>query len=169
MNAYQQCWWEQARSDHGVLAILRRQGVAPCHQLHYLQMVAEKLSKAYFLATSHEPPKKSHAGFCLFMRALLQVRQPKRQRIADIFGFGRFEDFQSWARTALPLVYDLERLAPALACDGPNPEYPWPHHSPQFVPAAFEFDVWRQLTDTGRGRQLVDVIATAVEQFPVYA
>ncbi|MDY0170703.1 MAG: hypothetical protein RBS80_29445 [Thermoguttaceae bacterium] len=87
----------------------------------------------------------------------------------DIFGFGRLEDFQSWTRTVLSLVYDLERLAPTLACNGPNPEYPWPHHSPQFVPATFEFDVWRQLSDTGRGRQLIQVIATAVEQFPVYA
>ena len=167
MNRYQQCWWEQARSDHAILVLLRRHGVAPCHQLHYLQMVTEKLSKAYFWR-SGTPPKKSHAGFGLFMRLLLQVSKSKRMKIAGIFGFGRFEDFQNWTRTTLTLAYDLERLAPALANDGPNPEYPWPQNAPQTIPATFDFDVWRQLTDTGRGRQLVQVIKTAVEQFPVY-
>jgi hypothetical protein len=63
---------------------------------------------------------------------------------------------------------NLEQLAPALANDGPNPEYPWPQNAPKYVPATFEFDVWRQLTETGRGRQLVQVIKAAVEQFPVY-
>ena len=87
---------------------------------------------------------------------------------AAIFAFGRFEDFQNWTRTALPLVYTLERLAPALAKDGPNPEYPWPQNAPQYVPATFDFDVWRQLTGTGRGRQLTQVIKAAVDQFPVY-
>ncbi|MGA2255760.1 MAG: hypothetical protein ABSG53_14030 [Thermoguttaceae bacterium] len=167
MNDYQRCWWEQAQSDHGALIAIRRQGAAPCHHLHYLQMVTEKLSKAYFWR-SGAPPRKSHAGFGLFMRLLQQIPQSRRQRIADIFGFGRFEDFQNWARTALPLVYALEKLAPALAKDGPNPEYPWPQNAPQFVPATFDFDVWRQLTETGRGRQLVQVIKAAVEQFPVY-
>ncbi len=167
MNEFQQCWWEQARSDHAVLVLLRRQGVAPCHQLHYLQMVTEKISKAYFWQ-SGAPPKKSHAGFGLFMRLLLQVPRAQRQQIADTFKFRRFEDFQNWTRTALPLVYELERLAPALAHDGPNPEYPWPQNTPKNVPAKFDFGVWRQVVDTGRGRQLVRVIEAAVEQFPVY-
>ena len=130
-------------------------------------MITEKLSKAYFWR-SGAPPKKIHTGFGLFMRLLLQVPQSQRQRIAAIFALGRFEDFQNWARLALNFVYAIERLAPALANDGPNPEYPWPHASPQFVPATFDFDVWRQLTDTGRGRQLIQVIQSALEQFPVY-
>lgn len=102
------------------------------------------------------------------MRLLLQIPQSERQRIADIFAFSRFEDFQNWTRKALELVYELERLAPALANDGPNPEYPWPQDSPKYTPATFDFDVWHQLTETGRGRQLMQVIKTAVEQFPVY-
>ncbi len=167
MNNYQQCWWEQARSDHAALVVLRRHGAAPCHQLHYLQMVTEKLGKAYFWRSS-APPKKSHAGFGLFMRLLLQVPQARRQQIAEIFAFRRFEDFQTWTRTVLPLVYELERLAPALAYDGPNPEYPWPQNAPQYIPATFDFDVWQQLTGTGRGRQLVQVIKAAVDKFPVY-
>ena len=134
MNDYQRCWWEQARSDHAVLVLLRRRNAASCHQLHYLQMTTEKLSKAYFWR-SGDPPKKSHIGFATFMRRLQQVSAPQRQQIADIFGFSRFAGFQSWSYNAMPLVYGLERLAPALAGDGPNPEYPWPQDAPQHVPA----------------------------------
>jgi hypothetical protein len=108
-------------------------------------------------------------GFGLFMRLLLQVPQSQRQRIAAIFGFARFKDFENWTRGALPLVYALEQLAPALAGDGPNPEYPWPHADPQYVPATFDFNVWQQLTETGRGRQLTQVVKAAVVQFPTYA
>ena len=97
-----------------------------------------------------------------------QVPQSQRQQIADIFAFGRFEDFQNWTRTVLPLIYELGRLALALAHDGPNPEDPRPSNAPQFVPATFDFEVWRQLTDTGRGRQLIQVIKAAVDNFPTY-
>lgn len=168
MNESQRCWWEQAKSDYAVLALLRRSGGAPCHQLHYLQMVTEKLSKAYFWR-SGAPSKKAHVGFGLFLRLLLQVPQNNRKKVTEVFEFKRFQDFQNWARAALPLVYAIEKLAPDLAQDGPNPEYPWPHAAPRYVPATFEFDVWRQLTGTGRGRQLLQVIGAAVNQFPVYA
>ena len=167
MNKYQQHWWEQAKSDHAVLVVLRRRGDAPCLQLHYLQMVTEKLAKAYFWRSS-TPPKRIHAGFGVFMRLLLQVPQPKRQQMADLFNFGRFVELQNWMSAALPLTYELERLAPALANDGPNPEYPWPHHAPKHAPATYNFPVWRQLTETSCGRQLLKFIETAIDRFPVY-
>jgi hypothetical protein len=167
MNNYQELWWQQARSDRDVLVFLRRQGAAPCHQLHYLQMVTEKLGKAYFWRSGTSPPR-SHAGFVQFMRFLGSVRASEREQIADVFAFGRFEDLQNWIRAVLPLAYALERLAPALAQDGPNPEYPWPRAAPEFAPATFEFDVWTRLTDTGRGRQLMQIIGVAVDKFPVY-
>lgn len=61
MNDYQQLWWEQTRADHPVLLLLRQHGTLPCHQLHYLQMVAEKLGKAYFWRTGHAPPEATHS------------------------------------------------------------------------------------------------------------
>ena len=45
MNEYQEIWWQQAKSDHSVFVLLRGQGVPPCHSLHYLQMVTEKIAK----------------------------------------------------------------------------------------------------------------------------
>ena len=48
MNAQQSLWYEKVRSDHKVLTLLRRNGADQCQHLHYLQMVTEKLGKAYF-------------------------------------------------------------------------------------------------------------------------
>ena len=168
MNAYQTLWWEQTRSDHSVLVLLRRNGANPCHQLHYLQMVTEKLGKAYFWR-KNQPPKKSHASFVKFLQALNDRRDPDRTRIAQLHGFGRADAFESWISTVTPLAYDLERLAPALAGDnGPNPEYPWPRAEPTNAPATFDFEVWRQLNNSGRGRHLLKVIDAAVLEFPKY-
>jgi hypothetical protein len=167
MNDYQRLWWEQARSDHAVLTLLRRQGAAPCHQLHYLQMVTEKLSKAFFWQ-KNRPPEKEHYGFRNFLKYLITPRR-ERRRIADIFDFGRFEDLQHWINAVSPLAEKLKNLAPACSNDGPNAEYPWPHAAPQYAPATFAFDIWIQLTDTGRGRQFLRVIDVAVNRFPEYS
>ena len=167
MNGYQELWWQQAQSDHEAFLLMRREGIAQCHTLHYLQMVAEKLAKAYFWRTG-SPPPKNHAGFVQFLRFLGQIRQSERVRIAALFAFARFTDFQSWIRAALPIAYDLERIAPALASNGPNPEYPWPHEQPQYAPAKHHFAVWASLTSV-QGRELMRVIRIAVDRFPEYA
>ena len=130
MNNSQRLWWEQAKSDHAAFVVLRRQpGVADCHPLHYLQMVTEKLAKAYFWRIG-SPPPKHHAGFVQFLRFFGQIPPTDRNRIATLFGFNRFVDLQRWISSTIPIAYALERLAPALANDGPNPEYPWPHARP---------------------------------------
>ena len=89
MNQYQAVWWEQTRADYSVLRLLRSQNALPCHQLHYLQMVTEKLGKAYFWRTPH-PPRTTHASFVRFLQAL-DDRQPSANvnRIAQLLGFGR--------------------------------------------------------------------------------
>lgn len=167
MNSYQELWWQQAQSDHSVFVLLRRQGAAQCHSLHYLQMVTEKIAKAYFWR-SGSPPPRSHAGFVQFLRFLGHVRQSDRDRIAKLFSFNRFLDFQNWLRNALPIAYELERLAPDLANDGPNPEYPWPHWQPELSPAFYDLPVWRSL-GSGQGRDLMRVLQIAIERFPEYA
>ena len=89
-----------------------------------------------------------------------------RQQIAVVFGFARFETFRAGFEQFCRLAYALERLAPQLAQDGPNPEYPWPRAAPEYAPVTFEFDVWASLTRSGRGRQLLQIIDVAVEQVP---
>jgi hypothetical protein len=132
-------------------------------------MVTEKLGKAYFWRTGN-PPKKSHASFVRFLQALDNRTHPDRTRIATYLGFRRPQGLEKWIPTITPLAYDLERLAPALAGDnGPNPEYPWPRAAPVEAPVLYGFGVWKQLTETGRGRQLLQVIDAAVLSFREYA
>jgi hypothetical protein len=167
MNPYQSLWWEQSRSDHKVLLLLRKNNADPCHQLHYLQMVTEKLAKAY-LWRSGKPPPKKHAGFAQFMKSLGDIHPSNRARLATVLGFKNFKSLRTWIRSALPLVYELERLAPATAQNGPNPEYPWPQDAPTECPARHQFALWGLLANTGHGRQLVQVIQTLVDKFPSY-
>jgi len=107
-------------------------------------MATEKIAKAYFWR-SCSPPPRSHAGFVQFLRFLGQIRQLDRDRIAALFTFGRFTDFQNWIHSVQPIAYSLERVTPDLANNGPNPEYPWPHAEPQYAPATHDFEVWAQL------------------------
>jgi hypothetical protein len=168
MNINQRFWYDQTRSDHEILQLFRRQRVSPCHQLHYLQMITEKLGKAYFWRTGR-PPRMSHASLVRFLQALDNRSNEDRARIAQLLGFGRGHVFRNWIPTIIPLAHALEKLAPDLAGDGPNAEYPWPHDEPRFAPVSFEFDLWRQLTETSRGRQLAHVIDRAVTEFTKYA
>jgi hypothetical protein len=167
MNRYQEMWWEQSRSDHKVLVMLRNNGAEPCQQLHYLQMATEKLAKAYFWRSGAAPPK-SHSGFVQFMRALGGVQQLRQAQIAGALEFNSFVALQVWIHAVLPLVYQLERLAPAMAQNGPNPEYPWPHDAPIECPVRHQFVLWGQMTNTGLGRQLTRAIRSAVNNFPAY-
>jgi hypothetical protein len=169
MNASQTLWWEQAESDLKVLLLLRGNAADPCHQLHYLQMVTEKLAKAYFWRTGN-PPAKKHAGFTQFMKALGSIHQSHQAQahLAASLEFKNFNVLQTWIRSVMPMAYDLERLAPTLAQDGPNPEYPWPHHAPVECPARHQFTLWGQLAGSGQGRRFLHVIEIAVHKFPTY-
>jgi len=167
MNSYQELWWQQAKSDHEAFVLIRGHGIAQCHSLHYLQMITEKIAKAYFWR-SGSPPPRSHAGFVQFLRFLGQIRPNDRERIANLFTFKRYTDFQNWIRAVLPIAYDLERLAPTLANNGPNPEYPWPHAQPQHAPANHKFSIWPSLASR-QGRDLMRIIHIAVNRFAEYA
>jgi hypothetical protein len=168
MNQAQTVWWQQALSDLSIYIMMRQQGVATCHVLHYLQMTTEKVAKAYYWREGKSPPK-SHAGFVQFVRFLGQIRLSSQQnRVAQLFGFQRYSDFQKCLGSFIHIAYDLERLAPDLALDGPNPEYPWPHDQPQQAPALYQFPIWDKLS-RGQGRQLMRFLETAVKQFPAYA
>ncbi len=167
MNDAQELWWRQARSDHALFVQSRRAGIDECHLLHYLQMATEKLSKAYFWRSGHSPPR-THTGFVRFLKALLD-RRADLDRIASGLGFRRREDLDNWVRNVQVLAYALQNIAPAEAGDGPNPEYPWPHDTPAHCPIGHKFVLWEQLSNTGRGRKLMEFIGRAVASFEDYA
>ncbi|WP_337176905.1 hypothetical protein [Paludisphaera sp.] len=168
MNPHQEKWWKQARSDLRVFRLLRRSGVEPCHQLHYLQMATEKLTKAY-LWRGGGPPQRSHAGFVNFLRKLGLVEDQRREALASALDFRNFSQLRGWIQGVIPLAHELERLAPALAQNGPNPEYPWPHDAPVEYPADYEFTLWTRLLGTASGRRFLTVVEVAIDKFPMYA
>lgn len=166
MNNAQRLWWEQACSDQRVFELLRREGLGQCHTLHYLQMVTEKLSKAYLWRAGHPPPR-THAAFVQFLRLLGQIKANHREQVARLFSFKRYDDFQQWIRAVMPIAYELEHLTPALANEGPNSEYPWPHAAPITAPASYQFRIWSDL-EARAGRELMRVIKIAVLHFEEY-
>lgn len=99
-------------------------------------MATEKLAKAYFW---RGPGAESlgHAAFVRFLRAIATNR-----RIAEGIGFTDMTGFREWIKDVSDLAYELERLAPALAANGPNPEYPWPRGLPRYAPVEHHFAFW---------------------------
>lgn len=163
MNDFQKIWWDQVQSDYRAFELLQKHGAGECHLLHYLQMVTEKLAKAYYWRSGQEP-KLSHKGFVRFFQTLMNRKRDDQLRIAKILGFASVAGFDAFVFGAGPIVYAIEALAPALS-NGPNPEYPWPPSQPVFAPATYSFPEARML-ETSNGRQLVKVIARAVQVFP---
>lgn len=151
MNRHQRLFLVQARSDFAVFQLLRdRPDLPHCHALHYLQMAAEMLGKAQAGKTG--PNTGSHKAFLGFVRGLTGNRAAQNQ-----LGYhARNAAWRQLVRKAVPLAERIERLAPALNPDGPNPEYPWPRQDPTAAPAEYEFDVWRVLTRTPDGRKFLD-------------
>ena len=169
MNSAQKLWWEQTQSDYSVFHWMRKSGQPACHQLHYLQMVMEKLGKAYFWR-SGSAPRTTHASFVRFLQALDSRSDDERDRIAKLLTLKSANHLEGWIRSVAPLAYELERLAPQLAgFAAPNAEYPWPHANPLHAPSSFLFPVWLQVTETTRGRLFLNLLEHAVRKFDQYA
>ncbi len=152
MTNQQRLFLIQARSDFEVVKVLTTQHpqLPSCHALHYLQMATELLSKAH--QWKYGPPSElSHLGFVSFLRSL---RANRRARIQ--FGFkDHSEAWEQLLRKNTAIAERVESLAPAVAGDGPNPEYPWPRSSPKFAPAETPLPVWEELQRSPIGRQFM--------------
>ncbi len=156
MNEQQRLSLVQSRSDWDVY---RRLGsAADCHQLHYSQMCTEKLAKAFFWKHP-SAAGMNHTAFVKFVRAI-----GTNQKVAAELGYGKPAAFREWIKDVSDLAYELQRLAPALAFNGPNAEYPWPRDQPLYVPVEFTFPVMERLK-TANGRNLVRMIDVILERF----
>jgi hypothetical protein len=163
MNRQQEAFFKQARSDWQLYTMLRKSAPrTACHELHYLQLATEKFGKAY-LWGSRNPPGRKHRAFT---RAMQKVSESPDcwQRL----GLTEKSHLQSWIDSVLPLVEQIERLAPNLAHPGPNPEYPWPPELPTTAPVEYDFPVWQDL-GRGQGRKLIHLIQTLFDTFPAWA
>ncbi len=144
---WQAAFLKQARADFEIVELLQRQRspVAACHLLHYLQMCLEKLAKGMEARPKlHSPPKKVHKGGARFLQLMA-----KKSRVSDPFhvklerlGLSKSSgQSQAMINSLVPTAQALEQLAPALAGDGPNLEYPWlpPHAAEVSIPAKHNF------------------------------
>lgn len=153
MTEYQRLFLVQARADFAVFELLWGHADLPhCHALHYLQMATELLGKAH--AWKHGPTANTHRAVVGFLRSLSTNRKAQKQ-----LGFeGQNDRWKNLiTRSLVPLAENIEKLAPALALDAPNPEYPWPRDAPQVAPAEHTFEIWQNL-QKAVGRQFLSII-----------
>ncbi|MEX1095601.1 MAG: hypothetical protein WED34_06095 [Planctomycetales bacterium] len=156
MNEQQRLYLVQARSDWEVYQLLKSGPV--CHRLHDFQMCTEKLAKAYFWRSSNAG-NLGHAAFVKFVRAIAT-----NQSVATNLGFYNTRSFREWIKDVSDLAYELQALAPSLAHDGPNPEYPWPRDKPEHAPVEHDFEAWHRI-QTPNGRHLWIMIDKLLENF----
>ena len=81
-----------------------------CHELHYLQMVCEKLAKAYRLRDTNSPvddfiPK--HTGFAKFVGPFFGAVSKNEYR-------GKDAQLRGLITRARTLAREIEKLAPAI-------------------------------------------------------
>ncbi|HET6878616.1 MAG TPA: hypothetical protein VFI31_00490 [Pirellulales bacterium] len=156
MTDHQRLFLLQAHSDFAVFELLRAHchddDLPACHALHYLQMATELLGKAY--AWRHGPPRQTHRAFVRFLRSLTTNREAQKS-----LGFeGRNERWEQSIRKSVPFAKRVEDLAPALAGNGPNAEYPWPPADPAIAPADHNFALWNDVDGTPAGRQFLHLV-----------
>jgi hypothetical protein len=156
MTEFQRLFLVQARSDFKVFELLRQkcedEKLPSCHALHYLQMATEKLAKAK--AWKNGPIGESHVAFGGFLKGLKSQRHIQKQ-----LGYeGKNASWMYLIKKCGPLAKEVEDLAPAVAKDGPNPEYPWPRAAPRSTPAEFEFGIWAKLHGTPNGNQFLKLV-----------
>jgi hypothetical protein len=158
VNRQQAAFYRQSLFDWRLFNDLRRRSECEaCHELHYLQMATEKLAKAYLWGT-RTPPRQTHASLVQFLR-----RIATSQRVRDALQISS-RQLAAGVSAVLPLAYLVERSAPDLAGDAPNPEYPWPRAMPETAPADYDFPAIREL-QTARGRQFVEILGRLFATF----
>jgi hypothetical protein len=153
----------QAKSDWQIYEHLEKTAFSKCHTLHYLQMATEKLAKAYLLKgrTDIKFVRSTHQALTRYLQALSRNR-----RLQAAMGMAG-KQLRVHVQQLLPLAHELEKLAPALADDGPNPEYPWEAPKGVFnVPAMYEFTLGKSLRQP-RGHNLIKLIRMALQKFDV--
>ena len=160
LNIPEQLFLDQARSDYEVYEVLSRLNM--CHRLHYLQMCAAKLAKAYLWRGGVSPGLR-HDKSELFLRALAI-----RRDFHEMFGYKHRRRFDLLWPAILGLAIRIQNLAPAGKNIGPNPEYPWPPTNPTTGPLTYDFPEWRDWRRTTPGNRLKYFVENLLRNYDVY-
>jgi hypothetical protein len=162
-KAFAEAFIAQARSDWGVHRLLSEQeGVAVCHPLHYLQMVCEKLAKAYRLRDTKSPVSElvsKHTGFEKFVGAFFAVALKDEYR-------GKDDQLRGLIKRSRALAREIEKLAPAIErVNAPeNVEYPWERDDHVTAPCSYTFPSLELQRDAG-GRAFLNLIERALNDY----
>jgi hypothetical protein len=139
-DSWRSAFLAQAQSDYRIFqTVLKAPDTELCHQLHYLQMASEKLAKAVLLRRARDRPPLSHKGFVQFLRDLSALHPTIRRE----FAFTQAGMLRAYLASLLPIAAAIENLAPDLAGNGPNPEYPWATRGGIVAPCKFDFPALR--------------------------
>jgi hypothetical protein len=143
----------QARSDWEIYQELK-DNYSQCHELHYLQMTTEKLSKAALAA-----PPKSHQVFLKFLRSTLHNSRIRNELAENP------NQYRAIINEILPIAQKIEQLAPAYDGVASNSEYPWMQPDGSVAsPSTHNFPIWDELK-TVSGRKLLNLISELVDKF----
>jgi len=138
--SWREAFLRQARSEHEVRRRLGDLGVEYSHRLHYLQMVAEKLSKGMQAAPGHtDAPQLTHHSFVRLLQVLKRRPELRRQ-----LGYIDADVFRRFIDSILDLANQVQRLAPSGELTQANPEYPWRDPVTGIVraPVDYSFDLF---------------------------
>jgi len=161
LRAWQLAFLKQTRADWETYQRIDDPTWPACHRLHLLQMAAEKLGKALLVAgdMSLERITHTHAAFVKFLRVALNNHNLQK-------GLGMtYSQLKAHFTRLLPIANEIEVLAPTLAQDGPNPEYPWPDKTGHIlVPVDYSFPLMK-LLQSPQGAQLLRHIRYFLVEF----
>jgi hypothetical protein len=134
---WHEAFLRQARSDEAVRRRLNDSVTEYSHRLHYLQMVTEKLAKAFQVGPrDSDPPSVTHRAFVRFLQTLKSNRDIQRQ-----LGYDDGRVFRRFVDSLLELADRIQGLAPAMAhLTQPNTEYPWRDAAANEVLAPADYD-----------------------------
>ena len=120
--AWREAFFAQAQSEQAVRQQLNLLKVEYSHQLHYLQMLTEKLAKSYAShPNSVDAPTTSHAAFVRLLQ-VIKGRPDVRRKL----GYENPDVFTQFINSLLPLADKIQRLAPNFAgTTNPNPSSLW--------------------------------------------
>ena len=127
-------------------------------------MTTEKLGKAVLLrsGTNLDKVSSTHKTFVRFLQ--VAARNPSLRQAFQLDA----RQLQEYVKDVLPVADQIERLAPTLAQNGPNAEYPWKTPSGDVkVPASFAFPVMRELRSL-KGRKLLKLIKRLLDEFDTF-
>ncbi|HKY41317.1 MAG TPA: hypothetical protein VJN18_35535 [Polyangiaceae bacterium] len=166
-RAFSSAFIAQARSEWAVFNLLAGQsGVPVCHQLHYLQMVCEKVAKAYRLRdtkTSVDDLVSKHSGFAKFVGPFFLAV------LKDDY-VGKDAQLTGLIAGARKLAREIEKLAPAIdrLASPENAEYPWERDNAVTAPCDYSFPSLDLLRQAG-GRTFLKLVTRALDEFDRWA